>query len=85
MLIGNQLVLQSILEICILKIEFNFSRVLRSGLIDAVVEPVGKQEVSMTAPANVDGLFGVVVNKIIFRRMDLQASRKIARIFAEQG
>ena len=44
---------------------FDLADVVGRGLVDAIVQPVGIQQVSAGAPADDGGLGGVVIGKII--------------------
>ena len=64
---------------------FHGVKVIRSGLVNEIVEPVGEEEMGMASPM-VDGhLLGIVVGEIVLGNGNIQPLGNIAEVFGSKS
>ncbi|SPZ60338.1 Uncharacterised protein [Serratia quinivorans] len=60
----------------------HMTQIVRRDLVNVVVEPVGKQQMTMAAPGRFGGEFGVIIGEVIQRYHRIKTGIVIATILA---
>ena len=62
-----------------------FFQVVRSILIDIIIEPVGEQQAGVGAPSEHDLPLRVIVLEVVLRNLYIQSLLHVSEIFSRQG
>lgn len=61
------------------------AKIVRRNLVDVIVEPVGKQQISMTTPGCPGRVLWIVFREIVVRDIRIQTRFNVTKILCREG